>query len=71
MYLKEFKLAIECDEEHHKYKSEDDELRQKYLERKFGIEFIRFCPDDPNFNIGEVINRIFHKIVEKKYSPRQ
>jgi hypothetical protein len=67
LYLKEFKLAIECDEKHHRYNIEDDELRQKYLERKFGIEFIRFCPDDPDFNIGEVINRIFHKIVEKKY----
>lgn len=63
LYLPEYKLAIECDEFGHASRSEWTETgRQSYLEIKLGCEFIRFNPNEVDFNIGKVINKIFQKI---------
>lgn len=64
LYFPEYKLAIEVDESGHKdrcpiYEKE----RQNYLEKYLGCTFIRFNPDEKNFNIGEVIFQILDKTI--------
>jgi very-short-patch-repair endonuclease len=59
LYFPDYKLAIEVDEFNHKgrcpiYEKE----RQEYLEKELGCKFIRFNPDEKNFNIGVVIAEI-------------
>ena len=67
LYFPHYNLAIECDEFHHNYsinKSSDAE-RQQYICDKINCTFIRYAPDDKNFNIFAVINDIYVYI--KKY----
>ena|GEM_PF-1036816 len=64
LYLPDERIAIECDEEGHKYRpSLDEQYRSKYIENKLSCELIRFNPDDPNFNVGRVINEVFKRIL--------
>ena len=68
LYFPHYNLAIECDEFHHNYsinKSSDAE-RQQYICDKINCTFIRYAPDDKNFNIFAVINDIYVYI--KNYS---
>jgi very-short-patch-repair endonuclease/urease beta subunit len=61
MYMPVYNLVIECDELHH-LKSTNliaDVDRQKYIEDAIGCTFIRFQPYSDDFNMFEVINRIF------------
>lgn len=54
-------IAVEVDENgHSSYDSEFELKREKYIKEKLGCEFIRFNPDDENFNIGKVINKIIN-----------
>lgn len=69
LYLKDIELAIECDEFEHRYKKESDEEREHNIKNKLKCDFIRFNPHDVDFNIGNIINEIFKKIIEKKYRP--
>lgn len=41
-YIPELKLAIEYDEHHHKYHSEDDAKRQAEIEAELGCKFARY-----------------------------
>ncbi len=66
LYFPEYKLAIEVDEDNHKdrcliYETE----RQKFLEEKLECKFIRFNPDEKNFNIGNVISIIIDELFIK------
>jgi len=66
LYFPDYKLGIECDEKDHayenpKYKKE----RQKYIENNLNATFIRFNPDDPNFDIFEVISKIHYHMKNK------
>jgi very-short-patch-repair endonuclease len=59
LYFPDIKLAIECDEHNHKnYKDGYDSKRQLKIESILNCKFIRFNPDEANFNIGSVINQI-------------
>jgi very-short-patch-repair endonuclease len=63
LYFLEYNLAIECDENNHSdrdvyYENE----REKYIKNNLNCTFIRFNPDEKNFKIENIINKIFKKI---------
>jgi very-short-patch-repair endonuclease len=63
LYFLKYKLAIEVDEYNHNRRDKSYEKdRQKYIEDELGCEFIRFNPDEKNFNIGDIISIILSKI---------
>ena len=56
------KLVIECDEFNHtKYNKENEVERERYI-RDEGYDFVRFNPDETDFNIGKIVNQIMKKI---------
>lgn len=59
LYFFDYKLAIECDENFHKANKENDTIRQNHIEDILGCVFIRYSPQDDNFDIFKVINSIF------------
>jgi len=60
LYMPKYKLAIECDEFDHCDRDKDHEqIRETFIKNKLKCTFIRFNPDATNFNIFEVINKIF------------
>lgn len=63
-YIPSLNLAIEYDENYHKYYTyEQHEGRQEYIEEKLGCKFIRISDDKSNLeNIGIVINNIIKQI---------
>lgn len=66
LYFPDHKIAIECDEDNHcGYDSQMELQRQKYIEKALDCVFIRYNPDDRNFNIGDVIHRIMMLIYGK------
>lgn len=59
LYFIDLKLAIECDENNHKDRDKKyDNNRQALIENYLKCKFIRFNPDDKNFNIFTIINQI-------------
>ncbi len=59
LYFPDYRTAVECDEEgHRKYTQEVERKRQNYIEQRLSCAFVRYNPDAPNFNIGDVINQI-------------
>lgn len=59
LYFVDHKIAVECDEYGHVDRNSDyEKKREKYLIKKLGCTFIRFNPDEDNFNIGNVIKKI-------------
>jgi len=67
LYFPEYKIAIECDEFGHKDRDQKYEvIRQSYIENKLGCQFIRFNPDEEEFNIFNVINRIYREIIKNE-----
>jgi len=63
LYFVSKKIAIEVDEFNHDKRNKVEETeRQHYIEKKLGCTFIRFNPDDKNFNIGNVINEVLIKM---------
>lgn len=72
LYFPDHKLAIEVDEFGHKDRSFIYEKeRQNYLEEHLKCKFIRFNPDEKNFNIGNIISQILDEtlIHNKKLKP--
>lgn len=66
LFLRDLNIAIECDKRCHEYKEKCYEgFRQQEIEKKLGCRFIRFNPDMPGFNIGQVINDLIKEIVVK------
>ncbi len=66
LYFPDYRVAVECDEEgHRKYTQEVEFKRQNYIEQALGCTFVRYNPDAPNFNIGDVINQIIVLIYGK------
>lgn len=60
LYFIDYKLAIECDENNHlNYNQEKEIERENYIKKQLNCTFIRFDPDDRNFDILEIINKIF------------
>ena len=64
LYFPKYKLAVECDENnHHNYEILNEKLRELYIQEQLKCTFLRFNPDEPEFNIGEPINKILSHIV--------
>lgn len=55
LYIPKYKIAIEIDEEEHKYKRDYDLTRQNYIENQIHCKFIRVNEDE---SCGSVIARI-------------
>lgn len=63
LYFPDLNLAIECDENNHNDRDMNyEKIRQKFIENNLKCIFIRFNPDDINFNIGDVIYKIISYI---------
>ena len=63
LYFHTCKLAIEVDELRHADRNVNNEIeRQRALERELNCVFIRINPDERNFNILRVINKIHRHI---------
>lgn len=60
LYIPKFNLAIEIDEEEHKYKKDYDAIRQKYIEKQINCTFIRV-------NEGESCGSAIARITKKLY----
>jgi len=61
LYFEEHNLAIECDEDHHDTPQNElkDLQRQGYIFKKLSCRFIRFNPNDKNFNLFGLLNSIY------------
>lgn len=63
LYFPNYQLAIECDERGHADRNQTYEKeRQTYVEKKLNCKFVRFNPDDSNFDIFVVISKIFYHL---------
>ena len=63
LYFPDYRLAIECDEFGHSYRDQEyEQTRQHYIEDKLGCKFIRYNPDSKNYNIFNVLNRIYKEM---------
>jgi very-short-patch-repair endonuclease len=59
LYLPELRLAVECDEGGHgTYGAAKEREREQFVKDALGCSFLRFNPDAPSFNLGDVINSI-------------
>ena len=68
LYFPKYKLAVECDENNHQnYEILNEKLRELYIKEQLKCTFLRFNPDEPEFNIGEPINKILSHIVNYSY----
>ena len=63
LYFHDYKDAIEIDENGHKDKNIDYEIkRQKSIEHELGCTFVRIDPHKEDFDIFRTINEIFRHI---------
>ena len=60
LYFPDYNLCIECDENGHGgYNIENEQKRHDEITKKLKCKWVRFNPDDKDFNIFTVINQIF------------
>jgi prophage antirepressor-like protein len=65
LYFPFYRICIECDENGHADRDADyEKKREHYIKHKLQGTFIRFNPDSKDFNIYDVINKIFTEIRE-------
>jgi hypothetical protein len=64
LYFSDYKLAIECDENHTNITA--DIKRENDIKDKLNCTFIRYKPYDKKFNIFLLINEIYKFILEHK-----
>lgn len=63
MYIVNKNVVIECDEHNHRDRDMQYEVqRQQDIIKSFNCTFIRFNPDDPNFKISELVNRVLKHV---------
>ncbi len=63
LYFKEYRLAIECDENDHNDRDEYyEKTREEYIKNKLKCKFIRFNPDDKDYDIFNLIGKIYKYI---------
>ena len=56
LYIKDFNIAIEYDEGHHSSQAEEDDIRQKTIEKEVGCKFIRVSNKDSHlWNCGYIL----------------
>jgi very-short-patch-repair endonuclease len=59
LYFPKIKLAIEIDEQgHSSYNSINESNREENIRNRTGCKFIRINPDNPDTNIGAILNKI-------------
>lgn len=59
LYFIDYKIAIECDEFGHRdYSEEEEKIRTEFITKKLACTWIRFNPNDKNFDISTIINQI-------------
>jgi prophage antirepressor-like protein/very-short-patch-repair endonuclease len=64
LYFPDYRLAIECDENNHKaYDGAKEILRQQFITNTLGVSWIRYDPDEKDFNILSVINKVHKHII--------
>ena len=59
LYFPKYNIAVECDENHHINNQENDLNRQIKIIEILNCDWVRFCPDDANFNIFKTIGEIY------------
>ena len=62
LYFADYKLVVECDRQHSDVEHNLD--REYHMKSRAGCWFIRFDPYDKNFNIFELINKIYDHITD-------
>jgi very-short-patch-repair endonuclease len=68
LYFSKYKIAIECDEHCHKDRNKScEKYREQYITDKLKCTFIRYNPDDKDFDINNVANKI-HKTIMSLYN---
>jgi very-short-patch-repair endonuclease len=69
LYFPKYKLAIECDENHHNgiQQTNEDKLREEEIIKELNCTFIRFKPYDKKFNIFSVIRDIYSFIKKNQF----
>ena len=60
LYVPQYSIAIEIDEEEHKYKQDYDKMRQRYIEKQIHCKFIRI-------NEGESCGSVMARITKEIY----
>ena len=58
LYFPPGNIAVECDEDRHKYQTGADYIRQEFISEKLGCKFIRYNPHTKGFRILDVIKQI-------------
>ena len=71
MYFPEYKIVVECDENGHAdRKPYKERERMDYVNKEFDIDdtnWMRYNPDEYDFDLSKVIGKIYRKIDEIKY----
>jgi very-short-patch-repair endonuclease len=64
LYFPKYRIAVECDEEHHFTinNNYNDRMREAYIIQELDCKFIRYNPYDKDFNIFYVINQIYKRV---------
>ena len=66
LYLPEHKIAVECDEFDHIGRDINYEIfRQKFIEEQLQCTSVRYNPDDKDFDMALVLNKIYCTIIKK------
>lgn len=67
LYFVDYKIAIECDEDHHLDKTNIklDVIRQNCIEDKLNCTFYRYKRNDDNFTLSKVIRELMILICDK------
>ena len=61
LYFHDHRLAIECSNSSQSDKNpENEKTRENFIKHKLKCTFVRFNPDDANFDIFEVIHQIYN-----------
>lgn len=68
LYFPEHKIAVECDEFDHKDRTNEVE-RQQFIENELKCYFVRFNPDENDFNIGNTINKLLEIFLNRLMPP--
>jgi very-short-patch-repair endonuclease len=70
LYFTEYKIVVECDENGHQdRKPYDERLRMDFVNLELGItddNWIRYNPDEHDFDISKIIGKIYRKMEEIK-----
>ncbi len=63
LYFTDLKLAVECDEDHHRLQVDRDIERQSYIETALSCKFYRFTPNKTTLSniVYDIMNIIYPK----------